>query len=64
MYHMNVNVNLTVKVVIKINIRIKINVRVSGTSQEIMCAKKIIFEIMLHEVMKIVDMRKSLLEIQ
>ena len=61
---MNVNVNLTVKVVIKINPRIKINVRVRGTSQEIMCAKKIIFGILLHEVMKMVDMRKTLLAIQ
>ena len=61
---MNVNVNLTVKVVIRINPRIEINVRVSGTSQEIMCAKKIIFGIQLHEVMKMVDMRKTLLAIQ
>ena len=61
---MNVNVNLTVKVVIRINPRTKINVRVSGTSQEIMCAKKIIFGILLHEIMKMVDMRKTLLAIQ
>ena len=60
---MNVNANLTVKVVIRINPRIKINVRVNGTSQDIMCVKKIIFGILLHEVMKMVDMRKTLLAI-
>ena len=51
---MNVNVHLTVKVVIRINPRIKINA----------LAKKIIFGILLHEVMKMVHMWKTVLAIQ
>ena len=64
MYHENVNVNLTVENVIQIKFGITINVGVSAKIQEKMCAKKAIFGILLHVVVKMADMQKALLMIQ
>ena len=47
-YHMNVTVNLTVKDVIQIKLGIKVNIRVSLKIQEKVCARKILFGILLH----------------
>ena len=63
-YHMSVTVNLTVKDVIQIKLGIKINKHVSVKIQEKVYARKILFGILLHEVMKMVDMQKALLAIQ
>ena len=52
-YHANVNASLTVANVTQIKIRIMINVGVSVEIQKSkMCAKKIIFAILLHVVAK------------
>ena len=50
--------------VIQIESRTMINVDVSTNIQEKMCAKKVIFGILLHVVLKMVDMQKVLLTIQ
>ena len=56
MDHANVNVNLMVENVIKIKSEITINIGVSAKSQKnVICAKKIIFGILLHVVVKMVN---------
>ena len=50
--------------VIQIESRTMVNVDVSTNIQEKMCAKKVIFGILLHVVLKMVDMQKVLLTIQ
>ena len=56
MDHANVNVNLMVENVIKIKSEITINIGVSTKSQKnVICAKKIIFGILLHVVVKMVN---------
>ena len=50
--------------VIQIESRTMINVDVSTNIQEKMFAKKVIFGILLHVVLKMVDMQKVLLTIQ
>ena len=56
MDHANVNVNLMVEDVIKIKSEITINIGVIAKSQKnIICAKKIIFGILLHVVVKMVN---------
>ena len=56
MDHANVNVNLMVENVIKIKSEITITIGVSAKSQKnVICAKKIIFGILLHVVVKMVN---------
>ena len=56
MDHANVNVNLMVENVIKIKSEITINIDVIAKSQKnVICAKKIIFGILLHVVVKMVN---------
>ena len=56
MDHANVNVNLMVENVIKIKSEITINIGVSAKNQKnVICAKKIIFGILLHVVVKMVN---------
>ena len=56
MDHANVNVNLMVENVIKIKSEITINIGVSAKSQKnVICANKIIFGILLHVVVKMVN---------
>ena len=63
-YHANVNASLTVANVTQIKIRIMINVGVSGKIQKSkMCAKKIIFAILLHVVAKKANIQQVLLTI-
>ena len=51
MYHANVNVSLMGENVT----RIKSGITSAEIKESIMCAKKIIFEILLHEVVKMVN---------
>ena len=51
MYHANVNVSLMGENVT----RIKSGITSAKIKESIMCAKKIIFEILLHEVVKMVN---------
>ena len=65
MYHLNGNVSLMAENVTQIKSGIKINVGVKAKVQEnIMCAKKIILAILLHVVVKMVNMQEALLTIQ
>ena len=65
MDHANVNVNLMVENVIKIKSEITINIGVSAKSQKnVICAKKIIFGILLHVVVKMVNIEQVLLTSQ
>ena len=58
---MNVNVNLIVEIVIQIKSEITINVGVSVKIQNIIvCAKNIIFGILLHEVAEMVSFTDDL----
>ena len=55
-YHVNVNVNLIVESVIQIKSGITVNVDVSvKIKKNIACAKKLIFGILLHVVVKMVN---------
>ena len=63
-YHANANVNLMVENVIPIKSGLMVVIDVSIKFQKnIMCAKKIIFEILLHVVMKMVNVQQILLTI-
>ena len=65
MYRANLNVNLMVENATQIKSGITINVGVTAKIQKnIMHVKKIIFQIMLHLVMKMADIQKVLLTIQ
>ena len=56
MNHANMNVNSTVENVTRIKIRIKVNVHKSvKIKKKILCARKIIFRILLHVVVKMVN---------
>ena len=48
---------------IQIKFGIPLNVDVSAKSQEKMCEKRVLFEILLHVVLKMVDMQEALLTI-
>ena len=64
-YHVNVNVNLMVENVTRIKSGIIINVFVSAKIQKnIMHAKRIIFGILLHVVVKMLNIYQLLLTIQ
>ena len=55
MYHMYVNVSLMVENVTQIKIGIMINVNVSVKIKKNMRAKKIIFQILLHVIVKMTN---------
>ena len=56
-YHANVNVNSIAGNVIQTNIGIVINVRISAKIEKnIMHVKKIIFRILLHVIVKMINM--------
>ena len=59
-YHANVNVNLPVKSVIQIKFGIMINVDVRAKIQEKMCVKKVTFGLLLHVIVKMVDIEQPL----
>ena len=61
-YHANVNVNLVVENVIQI--KSGITIHVDASAKNIICVKKIIFGIVLHVVVKIVNIWQVLLTIQ
>ena len=56
MYHTNVNVNSIVENVTLIKIGITINVGVNVKIRQDLYAKKIIFSILLHILVKMIDM--------
>ena len=55
MVHANVNINLIVDYVVRIKIGIKINFGASVKTKKNMFVKKILYEILLHVVAKMVN---------
>ena len=63
MNHVNENVNLMVANVTQIKTETMINAHASERTKKKMCARRVIFSILLHAVVKMVDIEKALMMI-